>query len=95
MYEVGNVYFINQTDYLYRAHAGGISQNENKGKSNIYYARSIWEAMQRRNLKKINGRKIPDRYTDPGEIFDLLEYQNKIPFRIKKKIIIILQNIFR
>lgn len=95
MYEVGKVCFINQTDYLYRAHDGGISQNENKAKSNSYYARSIWEAMQRRNLKEINGKKIPDTYTDPGEIFGLLEYQNKIPFRIRKKIIILLQNIFR
>ncbi|WP_294250996.1 glycosyltransferase [uncultured Chryseobacterium sp.] len=95
MYEVGKVHFINQTDYLYRAHPGGISQNENKPKSNSYYARSIWEAMQRRGLKTINGKKIPESYTDPSEIFDLLQYQNKIPFRIKKKIITILQNIFR
>ncbi len=94
MYEVGKVHFINQTDYLYRAHAGGISQNENKEKSYSYYARSIWEAMQRRNLKKINGRPVPEIYTDPKEIFALLEYQNKIPFRIKKKFIILLQKIF-
>lgn len=94
MYEVGKVHFINQTDYLYRAHAGGISQNENKPKSNSYYARSIWEAMQRRNIKKINGKTVPESYTDPREIFDLLEYQNRIPFRIKKKITVILQNLF-
>ncbi|MDH6251911.1 glycosyltransferase involved in cell wall biosynthesis [Chryseobacterium sp. H1D6B] len=94
MYEMGKVHFINQTDYLYRAHDGGISQNNNKKKSYEYYARAIFEAMQRRNLKKINRRTIPEKYTDPQEIFDLLEYQNKIPFRIKKKFIIILQTIF-
>ncbi|MBB6371644.1 glycosyltransferase family 2 protein [Chryseobacterium shigense] len=94
MYEVGKVHFINQTDYLYRAHAGGISQNDNKAKSYSYYARSIWEAMQRRNLKQINGKQIPQSYSDPQEIFDLLEYQNKIPFRIRKKITIFLQKLF-
>jgi glycosyltransferase involved in cell wall biosynthesis len=94
MYEVGKVHFINQTDYLYRAHSGGISQNANKEKSYSYYARSIWEAMQRRNLKQINGKPVPESYTDPKEIFALLEYQNKIPFRIKKKFIILLQKIF-
>ncbi|WP_415325238.1 glycosyltransferase family 2 protein [Chryseobacterium sp. MMS23-Vi53] len=94
MYEVGKVHFINQTDYLYRAHSGGISQNDNKAKSYNYYARSIWEAMQRRNLKYINGKPVPEKYTDPQEIFSLLEYQNKILFRIKKKLIIILQKLF-
>ncbi|MDP9958429.1 glycosyltransferase family 2 protein [Chryseobacterium lathyri] len=94
MYEAGKVHFINQTDYLYRAHAGGISQNDNKAKSYSYYARSIWEAMQRRNLKYINGKPVPQSYDDPQEIFDLLQYQNEIPFRIKKKITILLQKFF-
>ncbi|SIQ04929.1 Glycosyltransferase involved in cell wall bisynthesis [Chryseobacterium sp. RU37D] len=94
MYEVGKVHFIDQTDYLYRAHAGGISQNDNKEKSYNYYARSIWEAMQRRNLRQINGKKIPQNYSSPQEIFSLLEYQNGILFRIKKKILILLQKLF-
>ncbi|MDR6405366.1 MULTISPECIES: glycosyltransferase family A protein [Chryseobacterium] len=94
MYEVGKVHFINQTDYMYRAHAGGISQNDNKGKSYQYYARAIWEAMQRRNLKVINGKPVPASYSDPQEIFDLLEYQNRMPFRIKKRITTLLQKLF-
>jgi glycosyltransferase involved in cell wall biosynthesis len=94
MYEVGKVHFIDQTDYLYRAHAGGISQNDNKGKSYHFYARSIWEAMQRRNLKMINGRPVPAIYSDPQEIFSLLEYQNRMPFRIRKNITILLQKFF-
>jgi len=94
MYEVGKVEFINQTDYLYRAHIGGISQNHNKQKSYAYYAQAIWEAMQRRNLKEIHGRAIPQSYNDPQEIFDLLEYQNKMPFRIKKQITLRIQKFF-
>ncbi len=95
MYEVGKVQFINQTDYLYRAHPGGISQNHNKQKSYAYYARAIWEAIQRRNLKEINGIPVPEDYHDPQEIFKLLEYQNKIPFRIKKQIKLRIQKIFK
>lgn len=94
MYERGKVKFIDQTDYLYRAHSGGISQNDNKKKSYEFYARAIWEAMIRRNLTQINGKLIPKSYENTQEIFDLLEYQNKIPFRIKKKILIFLQQIF-
>lgn len=94
MYELGKVYFINQTDYLYRAHDGGISQNQNKKKSYDFYARAIWEAMQRRKLQTINGKLVPVEFTDSQEIFNLLEYQNRIPFRIKKKILIILQSVF-
>ncbi|WP_027377050.1 glycosyltransferase family 2 protein [Kaistella palustris] len=85
MYEKGNVHFINQTDYLYRAHAGGISQNDNKQKSYEYFAQAIFLAMKRRDLKQINGKNIPDKYTNSKEIFDLLAYQNSIPFRILKK----------
>jgi len=94
MYEMGKVKFINQTDYLYRAHAGGISQNENKKKSYRYYARAIWEAMKRRDITHINGKPVPDSYEKTDEIFALLEYQNKIPYRIKKKITVILQKLF-
>lgn len=94
MYEKGNVVFINQTDYLYRAHAGGISQNENKKKSYAYFAEAIFLAMKRRKLTEINGQKIPEKYQNPQEIFDLLQYQNSIPHRIVKKLKVILQSIF-
>ena len=94
MYEKGKVIFINQTDYFYRAHAGGISQNANKQKSYDYWAKVIWTAMKRRNLSFINGQKIPDHYTSSQEIFDLLSYQNSIPYRIKKKLKVIYQSIF-
>lgn len=91
MYEKGKVYFINQTDYLYRAHAGGISQNDNKQKSYNYFAEAIFSAMKRRKIKQINGKKIPDSYQNSQEIFDILEYQNSIFYRIIKKIRILFQ----
>lgn len=94
MYEKGKVKFVGQTDYLYRAHSGGISQNENKEKSYNYWTRVIFEAMKRRNIQKINGKKVPEQYTNSQEIFDLLTYQNGIPFRIKKKLKIWFQTIF-
>ena len=93
LYEKGKVQFINQTDYLYRAHAGGISQNNNKEKSYNYWAQAIFNTMKRRGLKSINGKKIPESFTNSKEIFQLLEYQNHIPFRLKKKLKILLQKI--
>lgn len=94
MYEKGKVIFIDQTDYFYRAHEGGISQNANKQKSYDYWAKVIWTAMKRRNLSIINGKKIPDHFTSSQDIFDLLSYQNSIPYRIKKKLKVIYQSIF-
>lgn len=95
MYEKGKVYFINDTNYLYRTHAGGISQHENKSKSYDYFSQVVFEAMKRRNLKSIHGMKIPETYPGQQEIFNLLKYQNSIPYRIKRKIFITLQKFFR
>lgn len=94
MYEKGKVKFINEVNYLYRLHSGGISQNDNKPKSYEYFAKVIFNAMKRRNLKKINGKKVPDQYTSSEEIYALLEYQHSISYRIKKKISIFAQQIF-
>ena len=94
LYEKGKVIFINETNYLYRSHEGGISQNENKTKSYEYWAKVIWSAMQRRGLTKINGKKIPLKYTSSTEIFNLLEYQNSVYYRIKKKLKIAFQSMF-
>lgn len=86
MYEKGKVKFINETNYLYRTHAGGISQNDNKKKSYEYWGEVIYNAMKRRGLKKINGQNIPSTFASSEEVFKLLEYQNSIPYRIKKKL---------
>jgi hypothetical protein len=50
--------------------------------------------MQRRKLATINGKKIPPTFTSSEEIFNLLEYQNAIPYRIKKKLKILFQSLF-
>lgn len=94
MYEKGKVQFIDEPNYLYRVHSGGISQNDNKPKSREYFAKVIFNAIKRRNLKSINGKPVPESYHNPKEIYDLLEYQNSISFRIKKKILITLQKLF-
>lgn len=92
MYEKGNFKFINEINYLYRTHSGGISQNENKKKSYEYWGKVIWDSMQRRGLKIIHGKKVPETYQTAEEIFALLEYQNSLTYRIKKKLKIILQS---
>lgn len=93
MYEKGRVKFINEAVYLYRTHSGGISQNDNRPKSREYFARVIFNAMKRRKLKIINGKSVPSSYTDAKEIYDLLDYQNSIPYRIKKKLRILGQQL--
>lgn len=92
MYEKGKVHFIDQSDYRYRTHAGGISQNENKQKSYDYFAQTIFAAMKRRKLTHINGNKIPEVYSNSSEIFKLLSYQNSVPHRIIKKIKVLFQS---
>ena len=94
LYEKGKVVFINETNYLYRAHEGGISQNENKKQSYEYWGKVIWNAMKRRGLSTINGKKIPNDFTTSAEIFQLLEYQNSIIYRIKKKFKLKYQSFF-
>lgn len=95
MYEKGDVYFIDDTNYLYRSHPGGISQNDNKSRSYEYFAQVVFNALKRRKIRTINGKKVPETYSGHQEIFALLEYQNTIPYRIKRKISITLQKIFR
>ena len=94
LYEKGKVHFIDEPNYLYREHSGGNSQNENRPKTREYFAQVIFNAIQRRNIKNINGKTVPEKYNNPQEIYNLLGYQNSISFRIKKKIMIVLQKVF-
>jgi len=94
MYEKGKVKFINEVNYLYRLHSGGISQNDNRPKSREYFAKVIFNTMKRRKLSSINGKTIPKEYNSSQEIYTLLEYQNSLSFKIKKKLIIFAQQIF-
>lgn len=94
MYEKGKVLFINEANYLYRTHAGGISQNDNRPKSREYFAKVIFNAMKRRKLTTIHSKPIPNEYNTSTEIYSLLEYQTSITYRIKKKLKIFAQQIF-
>ncbi|WP_267405626.1 MULTISPECIES: glycosyltransferase [unclassified Chryseobacterium] len=94
MYEKGKVKFINENNYLYRTHSGGISQNENRPKSREYFAQVIFNAMKRRKLTTINGKKVPETYTNSKEIYNLLDYQTSIFYRFKKKLKILIQTAF-
>ena len=91
LYEKGQVKYIDQANYLYRTHGGGISQNDNKKSSHDYFAKVILATMKRRNITDINGKKVPENYSNAKEIFDLLTYQNSISFRILKKLKVITQ----
>ncbi|WP_312343540.1 glycosyltransferase family 2 protein [Chryseobacterium binzhouense] len=93
LYEKGKVRFINESNYLYRTHLKGISQNDNKKDSYEYWGHVIFNAMKRRKISHINGKKIPACYTNSDEIFSLLSYQNKILYRIIKKLKILFQKI--
>lgn len=93
LYEKGKVKFIDDANYLYRTHESGISQNENKKKSYEYWGEVIFNAMKRRRLKEINSVKIPEKFTNSDEVFKLLEYQNSLSFRLKKKIKIFFQKL--
>ncbi|MCA6066838.1 glycosyltransferase [Chryseobacterium sp. RG1] len=93
MYEKGKVKYINEPNYLYRNHSGGISQNDNRPKSREYFSKVIFNAMKRRNLQTINGKEIPAEYSNPKDIYDLLEYQNSIFYRLKKKLKIFVQQL--
>jgi len=94
MYEKGKVCFINEPNYLYRMHSGGISQNENKTKSREYFAQVIFNAMKRRNLKSINGKPVPDEFRNAEEIYNLIDYQRRFLSKLKRKMVIFIQQIF-
>jgi len=83
--EHGNASFINEELYYYRLHAKGISQQKSKQSAKESFARVIYDTMVRRNLKNINGKKIPDVYKNSEEIYSLLNYQISFLYRLKIK----------
>lgn len=95
MYEKGRVCFINEPNYLYRMHSGGISQNENKAKSKEYFAKVIFNAMKRRNLKKINGKTVPEEFRNADEIYRLLDCHRSVLSKLKKMVVIFVQQFFQ
>ncbi|WBV59558.1 glycosyltransferase family 2 protein [Chryseobacterium camelliae] len=92
--EHGNARYLSVRMYKYRQHAQGISQSSSKEKAKESFAKVIFNTMKRRNLKSLNGKKIPDEYRNSKEIFDLLEYQNSVTYRLQKKLRIFVQQLF-
>lgn len=90
----GNPKFIPTNMYFYRRHSAGISQDQSKNKSKDNFAKVILDTMKRRNITEINGKKIPKSFKNSQEIFDLLDYQNSIPYRIKTKVKLALQKFY-
>lgn len=84
--EIGDAKFIDEVLYKYRLHSNGISQHSSKQSAKDSFAKVIHEAMQRRNISVIDGRPVPLSYTGPEEIYSLLNYQTKIPYRLLNKI---------
>lgn len=92
--EHGNAKYLPVRMYKYRQHAQGISQSSSKEKAKESFAKVIFNTMKRRNLKFLNGKEIPTEYQNAKEIFDLLEYQNSIAYRLQKKLKISVQQLF-
>lgn len=84
--EVGEARFIDEVLYKYRIHDQGISQSSSKQSAKDSFARVILETMQRRNITTIHYRPVPSEFTTSKEIYELLEYQTKIPYRLMSKI---------
>lgn len=84
--EIGEAKFIEEPLYKYRLHSQGISQSSSKGKTKESFAKVIHQAMKRRGIEKIQNKPVPEHYTTAEEIYNLLSYQTKIPYRLISKI---------
>ena len=84
--EIGDAKFVDEVFYKYRLHSNGISQHSAKQSAKESFARVIHETMQRRKITSINGTPVPVVYTDAQDIYNLLNYQTKIPYRLMNKI---------
>lgn len=84
--ETGDARFINEVLYKYRLHSNGISQQTSKQSAKESFARVIHEAMKRRKITMIQNLPVPETFTTSEEIYSLLNYQTKIPYRLMNKI---------
>ena len=89
--EQGDPSFIKEDLYYYRLHSKGISQQQSKQTAKESFAHVIYDSMVRRNIKDINGKKIPDVYRDSEEIYSLLNYQYNFLYRLKIKFQLLLR----
>ncbi|ALR31289.1 glycosyl transferase family 2 [Chryseobacterium sp. IHB B 17019] len=84
--EIGDAKFIEEVLYKYRLHSNGISQQSSKQSAKDSFAKVIHESMKRRGITKINNIPVPENFTNSDEIYNLLSYQTKIPYRLMSKI---------
>lgn len=92
--EFGNAVFIDEVLYRYRLHSAGISQQNMKQSAKDSFASIIYETIQRRGIKELNNHKIPDRYQNPEEIYQLLNYQVGFLYRLKTKFTLIFRHTY-
>lgn len=84
--EYGNIRYIKEPLYLYRLHSTGISQQSSKKNAKESFARVIHDTMKRRGITKINNQQVPENYTNSKDIYELLNYQTHILYRLINKI---------
>lgn len=84
--EIGDARFISEVLYKYRLHSNGISQQTSKQSAKESFAKVIHESMKRRKITAIQNVNVPENFTTSEEIYGLLNYQTKMPYRILTKI---------
>lgn len=84
--EIGDAKFIDEVLYKYRLHSNGISQQTSKQSAKESFARVIHESMKRRKITVIQNITVPEIFTTSEEIYGLLNYQTKMPYRLLTKI---------
>ncbi|SIS39278.1 Glycosyl transferase family 2 [Chryseobacterium shigense] len=84
--EHGSVKYIKEPLYMYRLHSKGISQQSSKPSAKESFAKVIHDTMKRRGIRKINNQTVPEVYTNPQEIYELLNYQTQKLHRLINKV---------
>lgn len=83
LYEVGNFAFINELLYYYRLHEKGVSQEKSKKKNLMQnWRKVISDAIKRRNLESLYGKKISEIDNLPEFI---IKKQNTFLKKIQRK----------
>lgn len=83
MYEMGEIYYINQSLYKYRLHQKGVSQDKSKKvKLNQNWHQVLMDTMKRRQIKQLFGRNVLEIDNLPQFIF---ENENTFWKKLKRK----------
>ena len=83
LYELGEFYFIDSFQYLYRIHDKGISQNKNKTiQQKEDWHQVLNDTCKRRGIDKLYGKNVDDIENLPKFIF---EKENTFWKKLKRK----------